>query len=212
MNLPHPMSKKATAPLPEKTNQDHLGLERIIFFSDAVFAIAITLLALEIRIPGVESSLTENELTQALISIWPKYLGYGIGFMTIGILWMSHHRKFRLIQRYDRNLMWLNLFFLMFIAFIPFPTSIISEYGNRSSTVFYAIVVSMASIASFFLWWYASYQNRLIDPHLDSRQRRHETQVSLVVFGIFVVSIGLAFVNADLAKFSWLLIAIAVRR
>ncbi len=206
------MSKNATAPLLEKTRQDHLGLERIVFFSDAVFAIAVTLLALELRIPAIEGSLADGELAQALISIWPRYLGYGIGFMTIGILWMSHHRKFRLIQRYDRNLMWLNLVFLMFVAFIPFPTSVISEYGNRASTVFYAIVVSLASITSFFLWWYASYQNRLIDPHLDSRQRRHETQVSLVVIGIFVVSIGLAFVNADLAKFSWLLIAVAVRR
>jgi len=72
------MSKKITGSIPEKTNQDHIGLERIIFFSDAVFAIAITLLALEILIPGVESSLTENELTQALISIWLKYLAYGI--------------------------------------------------------------------------------------------------------------------------------------
>lgn len=206
------MSKNATTPLLEKTNQDHLGLERIVFFSDAVFAIAVTLLALELRIPAIEGSLTDGELTQALISIWPRYLGYGIGFMTIGILWMSHHRKFRLIQRYDRNLMWLNLVFLMFIAFIPFPTSVISEYGNRASTVFYAIVVSLASITSFFLWWYASHQNRLIDPQLDARQRRHETRVSLVVFGVFIVSIGLAFVNADLAKFSWLLIAVAVRR
>ncbi|MBE2240932.1 MAG: DUF1211 domain-containing protein [Caldilineaceae bacterium] len=206
------MSKKVTHHLPDKTGQEHLGLERIVFFSDAVFAIAITLLALEIRLPGVENALTENGLTQALISIWPKYLGYGIGFMTIGIMWMSHHRKFRFIQSYDRNLMFLNLFFLMFIAFIPFATAIISEYGNRTSTIFYAIVVSLAGIASFFLWWYASYQNRLIDPNLDSRQRRRETQVSLVVITIFAGSIGLAFINADLAKFSWLLIAIAVRR
>jgi uncharacterized membrane protein len=206
------MSKKITGSIPEKTNQDHIGLERIIFFSDAVFAIAITLLALEIRIPVVENSLTDNELAQVLISIWPKYLAYGIGFMTIGVFWMSHHRKFRLIQRYDRNLMWLNLLFLMFIAFIPFSTSVISEYGNRTSTIFYAIVVSMASIASFCVWWYASYRNRLIDPHFDSRQRRHETQIALVVFSIFAVSIGLAFINADLAKLFWILIAIAARR
>jgi uncharacterized membrane protein len=99
------MSNKGTDSLPEKTGQDHLGLERIIFFSGTVFAIAITLLALDIRIPGGKSSLTENGLTQALISIWPKYRGYGIGFLTIGILWMNHHRKFRFIQRYDRNLM-----------------------------------------------------------------------------------------------------------
>lgn len=208
----HSMRRNTADSSPEKTSQDQLGLERLIFFSDAVFAIAITLLALEIRIPGAENSLNENELFQALLSIWPKYLGYAIGFMTIGVLWISHHRKFRLIQRYDRILMWLNLFFLMFVAFIPFPTSIISEYGNRTSTVFYAMVVCMASIASIVLWWYASHNNRLIDSHLDPRQRRRETQVSLFVLGVFVLSIGLAFINADLAKFSWLLIALTIRR
>lgn len=205
------MSIKIADSLLQRTSQDHLSLERIIFFSDAVFAIAITLLALEIHIPDIESSLTENGLTQALLSIWPKYLGYGIGFMTIGILWMSHHRKFHLIERYDRNLMWLNLLFLMFVAFIPFPTSIISEYGNRTSTIFYAIIVSLASIVSFCLWWYASYHNRLIGPHVDLHQRNHETQVSLVVFGIFAASIGLAFINADLAKLSWILVTIGVK-
>ena len=208
----HPVRNTTINSTPDKMSQDRLGLERIIFFSDAVFAIAITLLALEIRIPSVENSLTETKLTQLLLSIWPKYLGYGIGFMTIGVLWISHHRKFQLIQRFDRNLMLLNLFFLMFIAFIPFPTSIISEYGNRTSTVFYAIVMSLASITSIFLWWYASYNNRLIDSDFDPRQRRRETQVSLIVLGIFVVSIGLAFVNADLAKYSWILIAFVVRR
>lgn len=208
----HSMRRNTAASPHEKTSQDQLGLERLIFFSDAVFAIAITLLALEMRIPGVENSLTENELLQALLSIWPKYLGYAIGFMTIGVLWMSHHRKFRLIHRYDRILMWLNLFFLMFVAFLPFPTSIISEYGNRTSTVFYAIVVSMASIVFVVLWWYASHNNRLIDSDLDPRQRRRETQISLFVLGVFVFSIGLAFINADLAKFSWLLIAVTIRR
>lgn len=144
------MSSNAKVYPPEGSGQDHLGLERIIFFSDAVFAIAITLLALEIRIPSIDGSLTENELSKILLSIWPKYLGFGIGFLTIGVLWMGHHRKFRLIQRYDRNLMWLNLLFLMFIAIIPFPTSIISQFGNRTSTILFAIVLSLASILSFF--------------------------------------------------------------
>ncbi len=196
----------------EKINPDYPGLERIIFFSDAVFAIAITLLALDIRIPSTETSLTENGLIQTLFSIWPRYLGYAIGFMTIGILWMGHHRKFRLIQRYDRNLMWFNLFFLMFVAFIPFSTSIISEFGNRTSTVFYAIIVSLASITSMILWRYASHNGRLTTLDLDAGQIRRETQTSIAVLGIFVLSIGLAFVNADLAKFSWILLAFTVRR
>jgi uncharacterized membrane protein len=196
----------------EHPDQERQELERIIFFSDAVFAIAITLLALDIRIPSTAASLTDRALTETLISIWPKYLGFVIGFLTIGILWMGHHRKFQMIQSYDRNLMLLNLLFLLSIAFIPFPTSIISEYGNRTSTIFYALIVSLASLLSFCVWWYAAYQNRLTGPQVNARQRRRETQNSLVVLGIFAASIGLAFINADLAKFSWLLIAVAIRR
>ena len=206
------MNRRVVESQLEKNYHEDLGLERIIFFSDAVFAIAITILALEIRLHNVDSSFTEKELTHALLTIWPKYLGYGIGFMTIGVLWMSHHRKFRFIQRYDRNLMWLNLILLMFVAFIPFSTSIISEYGNRTSTIFYAIVVSIASLASLCLWWYASNNSRLIDNNLDLRHIHHETQVSLAVFIIFTASIGLAYINADLAKFSWILIAFTARR
>ena len=206
------MNRRVVESQLEKNYHEDLGLERIIFFSDAVFAIAITILALEIRLHNVDSSFTEKELTHALLTIWPKYLGYGIGFMTIGVLWISHHRKFRFIQRYDRNLMWLNLILLMFVAFIPFSTSIISEYGNRTSTIFYAIVVSIASLASLCLWWYASNNSRLIDNTLDLRHIHHETQVSLAVFIIFTASIGLAYINADLAKFSWILIAFTARR
>ena len=206
------MNKEFANAVNEHPDQERQGLERIIFFSDAVFAIAITLLALDIRIPNAAVPLTEGALTETLISIWPKYLGFAIGFLTIGILWMGHHRKFQMIQSYDRNLMLLNLLFLLFIAFIPFPTSIISEYGNRTSTIFYALIVSLASLLSFCVWWYAAYHNRLTSSQVDVRQRRRETQISLVVLGIFAASIGLAFINADLAKFSWLLFAVAIRR
>jgi uncharacterized membrane protein len=206
------MSKKESRFPAEPAVQDHLGLERIIFFSDAVFAIAITLLALDIRLPVVDGSLTDTGLSQTLLAIWPRYLGYVIGFLTIGVLWMNHHQKFCLIQRYDRNLMWLNLLFLMCVAFIPFPTAMISEYGNRTATILYAIVVTLASLASFGLWEYASYRNRLIDPRFDPRQRRRISLLILAVIGIFIISIGLAFLNDNLAKLSWILIVIAVRK
>ena len=187
--------------------QEHLALERLIFFSDAVFAIAITLLALEIRLPAAEDVLGNAELAQALFDLWPKYLGYAISFLVIGFFWFGHHRKFRLIKRYDGNLLHLNLLFLMVIAFIPFPATVISEYGNRTATIFYATVMGMAGLLSAAIWMYASYHNRLIDPSLDARQRRKEIWNPLMMSGIFLVSIGIAFLNDDLAKTSWALIA-----
>jgi uncharacterized membrane protein len=196
---------------PSVQNQDQVGLERLIFFSDAVFAIAITLLTLEIRLPTTDGPMTNAELLQSILAIGPKFIAYIISFLVIGLIWIGHHRKFRLIQRYDGNLMLINMFLLMTIAFIPFPTSLISTYGNRTATIFYASVMIFASLLSVAMWWYASYKDRLIDPHLDHQQRRRETLGPLLTIGVFILSIGLSFIDANLARISWVLLAFAQR-
>jgi uncharacterized membrane protein/molybdopterin converting factor small subunit len=190
---------------------DHLGLERLVFFSDAVFAIAITLLALDIRLPAAQSSLTNLQLANLLQSIWPKYMAYAISFLVIGGFWIGHHRRFRFIERYDTNLLLINLFLLMAVAFIPFPTSILSEYGNRTATIFYALSITAAGLLSTADWVYASYHNRLIDPHMTLDKRRRESLRTLVVPAIFMISIGVSFINEDLAKYTWLLIIPVLR-
>ncbi|MEZ4865250.1 MAG: TMEM175 family protein [Caldilineaceae bacterium] len=193
---------------PAVTKHEELGLERLIFFSDAVFAIAITLLALEIRLPAAEGPLSNGELIQALLAIWPKYLAYGISFLVLGAFWLSHHRKFQLIQRYDRILLLLNLLLLMAVALIPFPTAVLSEYGNQAATIFYALAVAVANLLAAVLWWYVARRHRLIDPHVSEQQRRRELWAPLLVSAIFLLSIGLAFINDDLAKFSWISIIV----
>jgi uncharacterized membrane protein len=203
------MLKRKEKPLnTAERGDDHLSLERLIFFSDAVFAIAITLLALEIRLPYTDATLTNNELAKSLLEIWPKYLGYGISFLVIGSFWVGHHRKFRHIKRYDGNLLLINLIFLMVIAFIPFPASVISEFGNRTATIFYASVMVLASLLSAALWAYTSNHNRLTDPMMDSQNRLIESKRTLAVSMIFLLSIGIAFINDDLAKVFWLLILV----
>lgn len=197
-------SQKVEGGAPER---EPLGLERLIFFSDAVFAIAITLLALEIRLPaGAEGHLSEAELLAQLTGIWQKYLAYAISFLVIGVFWISHHRKFRYIKRYNGVLMLLNLLMLMVIAFVPFPSSIISEYPDRIATIFYALTMLLAALLMAAIWWYAISRNRLIDPRLDVRQRRRQMAMPLTTALIFLLSIGIAFFNADAAKYFWILI------
>ena len=204
---------KHTAALETHTPQDdHLGLERLIFFSDAVFAIAITLLALEIRLPPVEGSLSDAQLLRTLLAIWPRYLGYIISFLVIGIFWIGHHRKFSYIRRYDRNLLLINLLLLMAVAFIPFPTTVISEYGNRTATIFYALSITLVGLLSTALWAYATHRQRLVDARLTPQQKQREMLRSLLMSGVFLLSIGIAFIHADAAKFSWLLIVLLLRR
>jgi len=207
MNQRTPKSDGAGSPTPESLDQDRLGLERLIFFSDAVFAIAITLLALDIRLPTGGEMFSDVQLQAVLLNMWHKYLAYAICFFVIGTLWIGHHRKFRFIKRYDNRLLMLNLLMLMVIAFVPFPSSVISEYSNRTATVFYALVMTLAALLGAAVWWYAARHDRLIDPHLGSKLRRRQFISPLGTAAAFLVSIGIAFLNADAAKFSWGLIA-----
>lgn len=204
-------TEERSEPAPEAEGEaDPFGLERLVFFSDAVFAIAITLLSIELRLPETDASLTNSELWQAILSIWPKYLAFVISFLVIGGLWIGHHRRFRHIKRYDRRLVFLNLLLLMAVAFVPFPTSLISDYGNRTATVFYAMVMILINAISATTWWYASRHDRLIDPQLSQSERRRQMLVPLLIGGVFALSIGLAFIDDDLAKYSWILAAFVI--
>jgi uncharacterized membrane protein len=194
----------------ELIHSDSMGLERLIFFSDAVFAIAITLLALDIRLPTGAATLGNSELLQSLLDLGPEYRSYAISFLVIGSSWLGHHSKFRFITRYDGRLLFLNLLLLMVIAFIPFPTAVLSENGNRTATIFYAATMVVAGLLSTLMWWYAVRGNRLVAADLTPKQRQIGFARNLIAPAIFLLSIGIAFIDDDLAKYSWLLIAIPV--
>lgn len=190
----------------EPDHPDQLGLERLVFFSDAVFAIAITLLALEIRLPESEELLSNSQLSAQLTGMWHEYLAFFVSFMVIGTFWIAHHRKYRFIKRYDGRLMLLNLLFLMVVAFVPFPSSVISKYSERTATIFYALTMSLAGLLLAGIWWYASSHNRLIDPDLNANQRQRQFVAPLVTSAIFLLSIGVTFLDAGLGRLAWLLI------
>jgi uncharacterized membrane protein len=188
-------------------DHDQTALERLVFFSDAVIAIAITLLVLDIHLPGSPADLDDAQLLQQLLGIWPHYLAYIISFLVIGSFWLSHHNKFRYIHVSNRRLVQINLLLLLLIAFIPFPTAVLSEYNNRTSTIFYALTIAAAGLVSAFLWIYASRIGHLVDASVPQRQIQMETRRALILPAVFLLSIGLAWFNADLAKYAWIIIA-----
>ncbi|MBD2723086.1 TMEM175 family protein [Hymenobacter armeniacus] len=109
-------------------NRDAFQLERLILFTDAVFAIAITLLVIELKVPELEHR-TEHEATSALLRLIPKFIGFLISFFIIAIYWTAHHRIFRFVRHLDNSLIWLNMAFLLSIVLMPFTTAYQSEYG-----------------------------------------------------------------------------------
>ena len=191
-------------------NPDKFGLDRLVFFNDAVFAIAITLLALDIHLPETIADTSDAGLFNSLLNIWPKILGFGISFLVIGAFWRSHHRMFQRVINYDSKLILINLFLLMSICFVPFPTSVLSEYGNRTATILYAVNMAVIGYLMLAIWLYASKNGRLLD-RPNTRREQTLTIIRLSITPtVFLLSIGLAFITPDLAKYSWLTI-LAIR-
>jgi uncharacterized membrane protein len=185
-------------------------LDRIVFFSDAVFAIAITLLVLDIHVPEIPERLVDEQLPGRLLALWPKYLSYVLSFVVILMYWMAHHITFRAIKRYDRTLIWLNSLFLMCIAFLPFPTSLIGEYGdNQLAVAIYAASVAVARLLLTAVWWYASSGHRLIDESFPASTIRIYLVRGLAVALAFVISIGISFFSVNAAMYFWILLVVA---
>ncbi len=140
----------------EGTNQGDLGVERVIFLSDGVFAIALTLLVIDLRLPDLPASTGGVEISTAIADLAPRVFAYALSFTIIAFYWMAHLRRFRLIGRANARLAYLNLLFLAFIALIPFPTALIGEHGDLPiAVVIYAGTLSAAGLAGFLCWVYA---------------------------------------------------------
>jgi uncharacterized membrane protein len=189
-----------------KSLSDHteLGLERIVFFSDAVMAIAITLLVIDLKLPDIPSSLAAAELSTRLTELTPRVMSFIISFAVVGVYWSSHHRYFNYIKRYDGRLIALNLVFLLFVALMPFFASLLGQYGYLPiALIAYALAVAATGLAIGLVWRYASYQHRLVDHDLDAGFIRVRNLVALVVPLIFLASAPLALLSPWMTLAAW---------
>jgi uncharacterized membrane protein len=195
----------------EHSPEEALGLERIVFFSDAVMAIAITLLAIDIRIPEIEPSVAAMELPGQLAAITPNLLTFFISFIVIGIYWISHHRYFSYIKRYDTRLIMLNLMFLFFIACMPFVASLLGRFPSVPiALVIYTLAVAALGTSMALIWRYASKGHRLIELHLDASTIRIINIRLFVAPLMFIVAVPFAFVNTLAVIMVWWLSPLAV--
>jgi uncharacterized membrane protein len=175
-------------------------VDRLTAFSDGVFAIAITLLVLSIDVPDV----SDDHLGQALQDLVPQLLTYALSFVVIGRYWIAHHKTFRSLRRADTTLLWINLALLGFVALLPFPTEILSRYGDTSlGTVVYAAALVAVGSFACLLQWYVDHAG-LATP-LGAQLLRERLVGGLVVVVVFAVSIPIAFASPAWAKLCWLL-------
>jgi uncharacterized membrane protein len=178
----------------ESENYSAISFERIVFFSDAVFAIVITLLVLEIKVPHLEH-YSEESIQSALFHLLPKFLGFAVSFIIVGMLWIEHHRIFQYIRHYDAGLMWRNLVFLLFVAFVPFPTALFSEYvGSKTAFILYTLSFALAAVMKWWVWAHAAgNKEKILPPEMDDELIKRISRRSWAVpLGCFVC-IALAF-------------------
>jgi uncharacterized membrane protein len=169
-------------------------------FSDGVFAIAITLLVLDLVVPS-RPEAAERGLGHALAHEWPAYFAYLVSFLVIGIIWVNHHTMFDKIRRVDRPVLFANLMLLLFVSLIPFPTRLLAEYLTAGAASHVAAAVYSATMLAMglsysTLWLLVTRDAKLLQQDVDPRQGR----AALLRFGLgnvfYLATIGLSFLNA----------------
>ena len=188
---------------------DRWGTGRIEAFSDGVFAIAITLLVLEIGVP--ESDF--EHLWKGIADQWPSYLAYATSFLTIGALWLAHHGIFRRLASADGVVMRLNILLLMLVAFLPFPTKLVAEAihlttAERAAVIFYGLVLLSISVVTSVLWRYVARHRDLLEPDVSDQGVTAMTLLTTPSIGFYVVIVLLAILVPQAAAFGYLLIAV----
>jgi uncharacterized membrane protein len=172
---------------------------RVEAFSDGVFAIAITLLVLEMKVP----EHARDHLWSALGHMWPSYAAYAVTFMVIGIMWVNHHTIFSYIAHVDRTLLFLNLVLLMGVAALPWPAGLLAHYlrdGNAAhvAAVVYSLFMVFHALVFQAMWWHLTRTGHLFDDRVDAAAARAtRRRFALGSIG-YPVTVGLAFVSAPL--------------
>jgi uncharacterized membrane protein len=182
--------------------------DRVLFFSDAVFAIAITLLIVDLQVPDVPNLQSGTQLRESV----PKMAGFAFSFAVIGVFWIGHHSLFRRIKALDRTLILLNLLFLGCIAFLPYPTSLLSAAADQTpATVFYAVSIAAAGLAEAAIWLYAIHRREQALPGVPAVVYRWTLLRILPSPVVFLLTVPVAIAHHPiLAQFLWLLALFSV--
>lgn len=183
--------------------------DRLVGFSDGVFAVAITLVALQFEIPR---DLSVNEFIREFNEELWKLPAYALTFLIVGLFWQIHHRMFEVIPRQDAALVVLNLTFLATVCLVPFVASTFGEYANAADPIarrvnaIYALTMAMVGLLLAACWWYASWNRRLIDERVGPAMVTYSRMRGLVTPVVFLGSVPLAWWTPQAVAWSWLML------
>ncbi len=191
----------------ERWSVENNDFGRIVSMSDGVFAFSLTLLAVNITLPALNTATAAAELPQALWDLREPFVIYMIAFFTVYIKWSTHRRLFRVLVQYDNRLLGLNMLFLLLIAALSLPANVIGKYGDiPAAVIFFAGYQVITTLTEGIMWTYATRKHRLVTPDLsDEWIGTHGLRAWLTAL-LFALSIPIALWNTDAAEYSWLLL------
>lgn len=173
-----------------------MATQRMNAFSDGVFAIAITLLVLDIRTPSAWRIASDNDLARAIGGLWPNIAAYVQSFLVVGVYWVAHHSLLSYVRRVDRAFLWLNNLFLLCVGFIPFPASLLGAFTlYRTASLIYGTTLVVTGLALYITWRYASRGNHLLDPDFSTHHRRAITRRILLAPLLYIFAMLVSFVQ-----------------
>jgi uncharacterized membrane protein len=188
---------------------DEISRDRIITLTDALLAIVMTLLVLEIAVPELSRSEAATELPKRLLELLPDVRSYAISFIILGFFWIAHDDQFHYIKRANRTLLWITVFYLLFIAFIPFSTALIGAYGDQqSSVIIYGINIIIVLFWAYLQWKYATKEHRLVDSDLDPNFIAAMSGRLIVGMILYAIAIAISFLNTQVSLILFALIPI----
>src|SRR2546422_10122432 len=191
--------EKLDATIENETGHKETG--RIEAFSDGVFAVAITLLVFDLKVPPPSAleAISVAGLGKALYQQWPSYLAFITSFATILIMWVSHHSIFKLVDKSNKPFLFANGFLLMLVTVVPFPTSLVSAYlttpAAATACAFYSGIFVVINLAYNLLWWTITRHGHLLNPAVSPAQVRVLTRNFLLGFPVYLLATLLAFWN-----------------
>jgi uncharacterized membrane protein len=199
---------------PENSLEKETG--RLEAFSDGVFAVAITLLVIDLKVPTLKEPVTSQQLAEQLFSQWPSYVAFLISFATILIMWVNHHNMFKLVHKSDTTFLFANGFLLLLVTAVPFPTALVSEYLTSSAAVIACVVYcglfAIINIAYNLLWW-SAVNHHLLKPNVSHFIIRARTRSYLLGFPSYLLALVIAFwspfVSITICALLWIFWSIA---
>lgn len=191
-------------------NAAGLTANRLEALSDGIFAIVLTLIALELKTPAVSVGASSREVHTALLQLLPQMVCYVMAFVSAGTLWVAHRALFHFVVRTDRTFLWINLSFFLFVTLIPFLTSVVLQLPRYPMpVVLYGLNLIISVMILYGMWRYAAERKHLVSAAMNLELKRAVGRRILIGPCVYLVALAFSFLNTWISIFLYVLVPIA---